>query len=41
MKNQNDELKKKVESISFVGNNSEDLLLSKENKESDGINVSE
>jgi hypothetical protein len=41
MKSQNDELKKKVESISFVGNNSEDLLLSKENKENDGMNVSD
>jgi hypothetical protein len=37
MKNQNDELKKKVESISFVGNNTEDLLLSNENKD-EGIN---
>jgi len=32
MKNQNDELKKKVESISFVDNGTEDLLMEKKNE---------
>jgi len=39
MKNQNDELKKKVESISFVDNGTEDLLMEKKNdSENSAIN---
>ena len=39
MKNQNDELKKKVESISFVDNATEDLLMEKKNDASDEKNA--
>lgn len=38
MKNQNDELKKKVESISFVDNATEDLLMERKNDEHNSLN---
>ena len=39
MKNQNDELKKKVESISFVDNGTEDLLMEKKNDNNEEISA--